>query len=104
MGTTYGLAEYSVVLIVVLYSMVSRSKVAKLLEGMRRHSANTRFKDLVTVCDHYFGIPRQAGTSHRIYRTPWPGDPRVNIQAHGGNAKAYQVRQVIRAIEKLEEI
>ena len=26
------------------------------------------------------GSPRQAGTSHRVYRTPWPGDPRVNVQ------------------------
>ena len=38
----------------------------------------------------------------RNYRTPWPGDPRVNIQSVKGMAKAYQVRQVIRAIEKLE--
>lgn len=33
---------------------------------------------------------------------PWPGDPRVNIQNEGGKAKAYQVRQVLRAIERLE--
>ena len=53
------------------------------------------------MCDEYFGEPRQKGTSHRIYRTPWPGDPRVNIQDAKGMAKPYQVRQVIRAIEKL---
>ena len=29
-------------------------------------------------------------------------DPRVNIQNDNGMAKAYQVRQVLRAIEKLE--
>jgi hypothetical protein len=57
---------------------------------------------MVKVCDHYFGKPRQKGTSHRVYRTPWPGDPRVNIQSDKGMAKAYQVRQVIKAIEKLE--
>ena len=57
---------------------------------------------MVKVCDHYFGEPRQKGTSHRVYRTPWPGDPRVNIQNDKGMAKAYQVRQVIKAIEKLE--
>ena len=33
---------------------------------------------------------------------PWPGDPRVNIQNERGMAKPYQVRQVIRAIERLE--
>ena len=48
------------------------------------------------------GPPRQAGTSHRVYRTPWPGDPRVNIQDFRGMAKPYQVRQVLRAIDKLE--
>ena len=37
-----------------------------------------------------------------MYRTPWHGDPRVNIQNNKGMAKAYQVRQVIKAIEKLE--
>ena len=42
------------------------------------------------------------GSSHRVYRTPWPGDPRVNIQDDKGMAKPYQVRQVIRALERLE--
>ena len=42
------------------------------------------------------------GSSHRIYRTPWPGDPRINIQNYKGKAKAYQVRQVLMAIDKLE--
>jgi hypothetical protein len=31
----------------------------------------------------------------------WPGDPRVNIQEDKGKAKAYQVRQVLLAIDKL---
>jgi hypothetical protein len=34
---------------------------------------------------------------------PWPGDQRVNIQNDHGRAKAYQVRQVLAAIKKLEE-
>lgn len=33
---------------------------------------------------------------------PWQGDPRVNIQDDHGMAKAYQVRQVVAAIERLE--
>jgi hypothetical protein len=37
-----------------------------------------------------------------VYKTPWIGDPRINIQNDGGRAKAYQVRQVLMAIEKLE--
>ncbi len=38
-----------------------------------------------------------------VFRTPWPGDPRVNIQNDRGMAKAYQVRQVLQAIDKLKE-
>jgi len=33
---------------------------------------------------------------------PWQGDPRVNIQNDKGMAKAYQVRQVLKAIERLK--
>jgi hypothetical protein len=36
-----------------------------------------------------------------VIKTPWPGDPRVNIQNAKGKAKPYQVRQVLQAIEKL---
>lgn len=61
-----------------------------------------RFEDLAKVCDHHIGQPRQQGTSHRVYRMPWQGDPRVNIQNDRGKAKPYQVRQVLAAIEKLE--
>jgi hypothetical protein len=50
----------------------------------------------------FFGAPRQAGSSHRVYKTPWQGDPRVNIQDHQGKAKPYQVRQVLKAIQRIE--
>ncbi|MDE0162409.1 MAG: hypothetical protein OXL98_11810 [Acidimicrobiaceae bacterium] len=40
--------------------------------------------------------------SHRVYRMPRPGDPRVNIQSRKGMAKPHQVRQALKAIEKLE--
>ncbi len=72
-----------------------------LLKMMRRNPKNVRFSDLCGICNHYFGEPRQKKGSHRIYKTPWQGDPRVNIQNHKGKAKAYQVRQVLWAIEKL---
>jgi hypothetical protein len=76
----------------------------KLLARMRSNPRSVRFSELCRVCDIYFGQPRQKGSSHRIYRTPWPGDPRVNIQSSRGMAKAYQVRQVLRAIERLEAV
>jgi len=69
---------------------------------MRRNAAGVRFRDLCKVCEHFFGKSRQGGTSHRVYKTPWQGDPRVNIQGHKGKAKPYQVRQVLKAIKRLE--
>ena len=78
------------------------ARTPAILDSLRTNPTGVRFADLAKVCDEYFGEPRQKGTSHRIYRTPWPGDPRVNIQDAKGMAKPYQVRQVIRAIEKLE--
>jgi hypothetical protein len=75
--------------------------VAKILEAMRRGAA-VRSDDLCCVCEHYFGAPRTSG-SHHIYRTPWAGDPRVNIQrSKDGQAKRYQVKQVLAAIAKFE--
>ncbi|MDR0565144.1 MAG: hypothetical protein LBG78_09470 [Azoarcus sp.] len=73
----------------------------KLLEQMQREPANVRFADLLKICEEFFGKPRQTGGSHVIFKTPWPGDPRINIQNNKGRAKAYQVRQVLAAINKL---
>ena len=72
----------------------------KIVSRMRENPGDVRFEDLSKVCDHYFGGPRSSG-SHRIYKMPWQGDPRINIQDDGGKAKAYQVRQVLLAIDKL---
>ena len=79
---------------------MARSKA--IVAAMRRNLKNVRFSDLCRVCDEYFGSARRRGGSHRVYQTPWSGDPRVNIQSFKGMAKAYQVRQVLRAIERLE--
>ena len=76
----------------------------KILEAMRRAPNNIRFADLLKVCIEHFGEPRQSGTSHSVFKTPWPDDPRVNIQNDHGKAKAYQVRQVLLAIEKLNRL
>ncbi len=74
----------------------------KILEQMRREPANVRFTDLHKLCEFYFGKARQQGGSHSIFKTPWPGDPRVNIQNDKGKAKAYQVKQVLLALDRLE--
>lgn len=80
------------------------AKIDKLVAAMRSSPTNVKYSDLETVCEHCFGAARQRGTSHAVFKTPWPGDPRVNIQrAKGGKAKPYQVTQVLKAIDKLSK-
>jgi len=66
--------------------------IEALVKKIRRNPRNVRFVDFCKVCESYFGEPRQSSSSHRIYKTPWQGDPRVNIQNDKGKAKEYQVR------------
>ena len=82
--------------------MIIVIEIEDILAQMRKNPKGIRFNDLCRVCNFYFGKPRQGGSSHRVYKIPWQGDPRVNIQNDRGKAKAYQVKQVLRAIEKLE--
>ena len=62
---------------------------------------NVKFEDLIKICTQYFGTPRISG-SHHIFKTPWKGDPRINIQKDGNMAKPYQVKIVSKALDKLE--
>lgn len=78
------------------------AKINDTLTQMKRNPKDVRFSELRKVCEFYFGEARQSGSSHCVYKTPWQGDPRVNIQSYKGKAKAYQVKQVLKAIEKLE--
>ena len=76
--------------------------ISNVIKKLERSPSNIKFADLCKICDYYFGEARQNSSSHRIYKTPWQGDPRVNIQEANGKGKAYQVRQVIKAIRRLE--
>lgn len=76
--------------------------IEKIVEAMRRSQQNIAYNELYRVCEYYFGRPRQTGTSHAVFKMPWSGDPRVNIQNDKGVAKVYQVRQVLKAIDKKE--
>jgi hypothetical protein len=78
------------------------AKIEDILVRMKKNPSDVRFSDLSKVCIYYFGQARQKDGSHHVYKTPWQGDPRINIQNHKGKAKAYQVKQVLLAIEKLE--
>lgn len=67
---------------------------------------NIRFSRLLAICEQCFGSSRIAG-SHPIFKTPWPGDPRINLQTSKGDkgkVKPYQIRQVLFALKKLKEI
>jgi hypothetical protein len=79
------------------------TNVDDLIRKMKENPKNVRFTTISKVCRFYFGKPRQSGSSHQVYKTPWQGDPRVNVQNSQGKAKPYQVKQVLRAIERLRE-
>jgi len=81
---------------------LAMADVESILAQMKASPSGVRFNDLKKVCEHWFGPARQSGSSHAVFKTPWAGDPRVNIQDDKGKAKAYQVRQVLAAIEKLK--
>lgn len=78
------------------------ASVEKILEEMKVNPKRVRFNELGKVCEAFFGLPRYNATSHCVFRTPWQGDPRVNIQNKRGMAKPYQVKQVLLAIGRLE--
>jgi len=77
-------------------------KIDEIIANMKRTPRKIHFSDLCKVCDHFFGEPRKSTGSHRVYKIPWQGDPRINIQNYKGKSKAYQVKQALLALEKLE--
>jgi len=80
------------------------TKTDDILTQMRQDPKDVRFTDLCKVCEQFFGEPRKGSGSHRVYKTPWQGDPRINIQNFEGKAKTHQVKQVLMALEKLEAV
>jgi hypothetical protein len=76
-------------------------KIKALVEGMRVNPRNAKFYDLKKICEAFFGKPRTSG-SHVIFDTKLQGIPYINIQNDNGKAKAYQVRQVLKAIDRLQ--
>jgi hypothetical protein len=70
------------------------------LAQLTKAGANLRFRTLVALCTHFFGEPRIRG-SHYIFKMPWPGNPRINLQEAGGKAQPYQIHQVIQALKQL---
>ncbi|MEN3334296.1 MAG: hypothetical protein V7641_3661 [Blastocatellia bacterium] len=75
--------------------------IAAALKELSGNETNIRFVRLVTIATMFFGSPRIKG-SHYIFKMPWSGDPRINLQKERGKAKYYQVRQLISALERLK--
>jgi len=46
--------------------------LSRLVEGLKANPAQVRFRDAVKVATHYFGEPRQRGTSHCVWKMRWP--------------------------------
>lgn len=81
---------------------MTKMSLEEALDALKSDS-NIKFKDLLKVCESFFEGPRIEG-SHHIFKTPWRGQPWVNIQKDGKMAKTYQVKQVREAIKKIQEL
>jgi hypothetical protein len=77
------------------------ASIDQLIEELSEGRSNVRFAYLVRLCQEHFGRERIRG-SHHIFKTPWTGNPRINLQRDGSKAKPYQVDQVIAALERLK--
>lgn len=75
--------------------------VDEIIQQMRAAPHSVRFRDACRVAGEYFGEPRQQATSHAVYKMPWAGDPRVNLQNDRGLAKPYQIKQLLAAVERV---
>jgi len=86
--------------------MVEEKTLRKFIDELENARQNTRFDRLVTMCTRIFGKPAKSRGrgSHLKFKTPWEGDPRINLQrTKGGKAKTYQVDQVLQALRRLGE-
>ncbi len=82
------------------------AKCDKLLEKARNSPNNFSFAEICELAEcNGFVFQRQSG-SHVIYEHPTLGIENnriVNFQNFKGKAKAYQVRQLLKAVSKLKD-
>ena len=77
--------------------------IENLINELTGREKNIKFSRLLKICEDVFGGSRISG-GHHIFKTPWPGDPRINLQKAGNMAKPYQVKQVIESLKKFRSI
>ncbi len=74
---------------------------AEILEQARRSQANVRLGDLRRLVEAAgYVLRRQKGSHHVFTHAARPEVPLVNLQSDAGNAKPYQVRQVLRLFDE----
>lgn len=49
-------------------------------------------------------LDKQTSGSHPVFKIPWQGDPRINLQDDSGKAKPDQVKQVLADLDKLKTL
>ena len=77
------------------------SKCKKLLDEARAGPDNLRFTDLCRLAECYGFVQARQQGSHIVYKRPDHMDLMV-FQNRQGKAVAYQVKQLLRAIEELD--
>lgn len=76
-----------------------KSDVTSAIELLERKMIS--YKELERICDQFFVFKRQNASSHRIYMTAFP-EELVNIQpAKNGDAKGYQLKQVLKLLRRM---
>ena len=74
-------------------------KAEKAWRLVRRGSYNLSFDDLVRLANAFGFVHARTSGSHRIFSHPeLPG--MLNLQPDGHQAKPYQVRQLVKLVEK----
>jgi hypothetical protein len=82
------------------------TRCAKLLEKATNSPKNLRFEDLCALAECYGWVFQRQCGSHRIYMHHGLGSSAgsmMNFQSRHGKAKPTQVRQLLAAIEELNE-
>lgn len=82
------------------------SRCSKLLDKATNSPKNLRFEDLCALAECYGWVFQRQCGSHHIYMHPGPGNRTcymMNFQSRHGRAKPTQVKQLLEAIEALND-
>jgi predicted RNA binding protein YcfA (HicA-like mRNA interferase family) len=72
-------------------------------EKIKNNPANVRFDEVITWLLSFGFVEREAKGSHKVFTHPaWDG--KLTLQNHRGDAKAYQVKQALKAIEEIYHV